>query len=127
MFKFQKQRTNARKNRCDVISFDNVPDHIVDAFFGSCTYKNRLIVATFGFLNGVDVEQSIAMTHWKDTRNDERMKMIALYKDFEKPRYMENYYSYNVHRKLVMFLNGDIRKFGKRIPGTTSNWIKIKL
>lgn len=124
MFKFQKARVNARKillNRSDVISFDNVPDHIVDAFFGSCSYKNRLIVATFGFLNGIHVEQLFNLARWKDTRESERRKLRALYQDFEKPRYMNNYYSYDVHHRLVMFLNGDVRKFGQRIPKSVIN------
>lgn len=37
MFKFQKQRVQARKillNRADIIAFESVPDHIVDAFYG---------------------------------------------------------------------------------------------
>ena len=85
MFKFQEQRVKARKillNKADVITFDNVPDHIVDAFFGTCSYKNRLII--------------------------------------EKPRYQTNYYSYNVHHQCVMFLNGDRRQFGQRVPRPTN-------
>lgn len=123
MFKFQKKRVVARKlllNRFDIITFDSVPDHIVDAFFGSCSYKNRLIVTTFGFLNGIDAQQLLDLTRWNDTTESEKRKVIALYKDFEKPQYMNNYYSYNVHHKLVMFLNGDIRKFGKRISKSTN-------
>lgn len=122
MFKFQKERVAARKrflNRLDVITFDNVPEHIVDAFFGSCSYKNRLIVLTFAYLNGLHVDQVFLLVQWKDISQSERNKMFALYKDFEKPQYKNNYYSYNVHHQLVMFLNGDVRKYGKRI--TKSN------
>lgn len=46
---------------------------------------------------------------------NERNKIVALFEEYEKPRFKYNYYSYNVHHKLVMYLNGDIRKFGKRI------------
>lgn len=118
MFKFQRQRCEARKrflNRFDIISFNTVPDHIVDGFYGSCNYKNRLIVLTFGFLNGLHIEQLFELIQWKDVTRSDQNKMIALYNDFEKPRYKTNYYSYNVHHKLVMYLNGDIRKFGVRI------------
>lgn len=111
MFKYQKQRV-----RADVTSFDNVPDHIVDAFFGSCSYKNRLTVTTFGFLNGIHIEQLLQLIRWKDTTETDKRKIAALYKDFEKPRYMDNYYSYSVHHKLVMYFNGDVRKFGQRVP-----------
>lgn len=121
MFKFQKQRVNARKillNRSDQINFDSVPDFIVDAFFGSCTYKNRLIVTTFGYLNGIYVDDLLKLTKWTDTTEAEKSKVKRLYLDYETPRYRENYYSFNVHNQLVMYLNGDIRKHGKRIPKT---------
>lgn len=119
-FKFQSQRVKARKillNKKDVINFDNVPDHIVDAFFGSCTYRSRLTVSSFGFLNGLTIYQVFQLCRWNDMKQVETSKVEALYKDLEKPQYQHGYYSYNVNRKLVMFLNGDIRKFGKRIPG----------
>ncbi len=119
MYKYQKQRVQARKillNRDDVIAFESVPDHIIDSFFGSCSYKNRLIVATFGFLNGIHIEQLLQLVRWRDMKENERRKMIALYDDFEKSHYQTNYYSYSVHYKSVMFLNGDFRKFAKRVP-----------
>ncbi len=118
MFKYQQHRVAARKrflNRFDVINFEDVPDHIVDAFYGSCCYKTRLIVLTFCYLNGLHIEQVFELVRWKDIRQSDKDKMIALQQDFEKPRYKDNYYSFNVHYKLVMYLNGDIRKFGTRI------------
>lgn len=121
--KYQKQKINARKmllNRADVIAFDSVPDHIVDSFFGSCSYKNRLLVTAFGFLNGIHIEQLLQLIRWNDTNEKDRRKMIALYDDYQKPHYMTNYYSYNVHHKLVMFFNGDVRKCGKRVPRSTN-------
>lgn len=125
MFKFQKQRVQARKillNRTDVITFDSVPDHIVDAFFGYCSYKNRLLVTAFAFLNGIHIEQLMQLIRWKDTSEVDRRKMATLYKDFEKPHYMCNYYSFSVHHKLVMYFNGDVRKFGQRIPRSTNDF-----
>lgn len=118
MFKFQKQRVKARKiflNRFDEINFDDVPDHIVDAFYGSCTYRNRLIVSTFAYLNGLHIDQVFALVRWKDMSPSEKNKIIALYGDFEKPRYKNDYFSYNLHHKLVIYLNADIRSFGKRL------------
>lgn len=85
MFKFQKQRVQARKiflHRFDVITFDDVQEHIVDAFFGSCTYLNRLITLTFGYLNGLHIDQLFQLVQWKDMKQTERNKMIALYADF---------------------------------------------
>lgn len=117
-FKFQKQRVEARKrllNGMDVINFDNVPEHIVDAFFGSCTYHNRLLVTTFGYLNGIAMDQLFQLIRWTDMRPNEENKVVVLYQDFGKEPYKNNYYSYNVHQKLVMYLNGEIRMFGNRI------------
>lgn len=119
MYPYQKQRVAARKrllNRDDVIRFDEVPDFIVDAFFGSCTYKNRLITTVFGYVNGISAEQLISLNHWNDVKEVEKEKIKQLYISFNGPRYQQQYYSYNVHTKLVIFLNGDIRKFGKRLP-----------
>lgn len=127
MFNFQKQRVQARKiflNRFDVINFDDVPDHIVDAFYGSCTYHNRFIVSTFGSLNGLHIDQVFELVRSKDISQTEINKIIFLYGDLEKPRYQSDYFSYNVHNKLVMYLNGDIRKFGERIV-MSKNWKKM--
>lgn len=125
MFPYQKQRVAARKrllNREDVTRFDEVPDFIVDAFFGSCTYKNRLLTAVFGYVNGLSVDQLLSLNHWNDMKEIEMEKIKKLYDSFEGPRYQQEYYSYNVHQKLVVFLNGDVRKFAVRLP---KNW-KIK-
>lgn len=97
-----------------MIRFDEVPDFIVDAFFGSCTYKNILTTTTFGYLNGISMEQLMTLCRWKDTKNREKEKMKQLYDSYEKSHYQQKYYSYNVMMKLVMFLNGDIRSFGER-------------
>src|ERR1700744_3033682 len=52
---------DARKqllNDKDIINFNYVPEFIVNSFFGNCTYKNRLLVSTFCYLNG------IAISYW---------------------------------------------------------------
>lgn len=119
MHPFQTQRVAARKrllNREDVTRFDEVPDFIVDAFFGSCTYKSRLVTAVFGYVNGLSVDQLLSLNHWNDVKEMEKEKIKKLYVSFEGPRYQQQYYSYNVHQKLVVFLNGDVRKFGVRLP-----------
>lgn len=118
MFPFQQKRVAARKlllNREDIIRFDEVPDFIVDAFFGSCTFHKRLLTATFGFVNGISIDQLLGACRWNDTKQTEKEKMKKLYIAFESAHYQETYYSYNVHYKLVMFLNGDLRKCGKRV------------
>lgn len=116
---YRDKRIAARKillNRLDILSFHHVPDFIVDAFFGSCTYKNRLIVSTFAYLNGVQFSQLLSLVRWRDIKETEKLKIKGLYDDFEKPSYRLKYYSYHINEKLVMYLNGDIRKWGKRIP-----------
>lgn len=122
MFPFEKQRVEARKrllNRYDVTTFDSVPNFIVNGFFDGSSYANQLIVCTFGFLNGIEIDQLISLVQWKNVNESRKKKMKALYIDFEtKPEYRERYYSFNVCRKLVMFLNGDIRKFTQRIVVT---------
>lgn len=45
----------------------------------------------------------------------EKSKLTSLYQEYTKERYQNTYYSYNVHQKQVMYLNGDVRKFGSRI------------
>lgn len=77
---------------------------------------NQLIICTFGYLNGIEIDLLISLIRWKDINENRKRKIKALYKDFEtKPEYRERYYSFNVGHKLVMFLNGDILKFGQRI------------
>lgn len=119
MYKYQEKRVAARKkllNREDIIRFDEVPGFIIDSFFGSCTYKKRLIAGTFGYVNGISIEQLLVLCRWNDTKKVEVVKMKNLYTMFEATRDQPKYYSYNVHEKLVIFLNGDVRKFGKHVP-----------
>lgn len=119
MHPFEEKRAEARRrllNRADAISFHGVPNFIINSFFGQCNYKNRLITCTFAYLNGIDAEQLLAMVFWKDIKKQDEAKVKKLYIYFEKPEYQARYYSYNVHTKLVMFLNGDIRKYGVRVP-----------
>lgn len=118
MFRFEEQRIAARKrllNRKDLMTFDTVPDFIVNAFFGDSSYKNQLIVCTFGFLNGIEFNGLMTLICWKKVDDSRKRKMESLYRDFEKPEYQRRYYSFSVHYKLVMFLNGNVRKFGQRI------------
>ena len=118
MFRFEAQCLGARKrllNRFDITNFDNVPGFIVNAFFGDSSYRNRLIVCTFGFLNGIAINQLISLIRWRDMNATRIKKLRNLYNDFEtKAEYRIRYYSFNVGRNLVMFLNGDIRKFAKK-------------
>lgn len=113
MYRFQPNRVRARKillDRKDIIAFRNVPDFIVDAFFGDCTYVKRLIVSTFSFLNGLSLYQLMTLPFWKDFTDVDKNKIEALYRDLQRPAYQQKYYSYNVHYGLVMFLNGAVRK-----------------
>lgn len=124
MFPYQAARVEARKkllNRADIATFNNVPDFIVDSFFGGCTYKKRLIVSTFCYLNGFSIEQLLTLVRWNDVKKEDRNKIRSLYGYFEIPRYKEKYYSYNIHFQMVMFLNGDLRRFRERVPKSLNN------
>lgn len=119
MSNFEAKRTEARKillNRADLTNFTTVPAFIVDAFFGPCDYKKRMLCCTFGFLNGIDADNLLTLVRWSDTKKEDKAKVKALYLDFEKPNYQSKYYSYNIHYRRVCFLNGDLRKNGRRIP-----------
>lgn len=106
-------------NEKDVVNFTEVPEFIVNAFFGMCNYKNRLLVATFSYLNGISMDQLFELVQWTDISKNDKEKIRRLYDYFELDRYKDNYYSYNVHTRSVMYLNGDIRRFGQRISRKT--------
>ena len=40
-----------------ICDFSKVPSFIIDAFFSNIEYKERLLVTTFCFLNGISLEQ----------------------------------------------------------------------
>ena len=97
MFRYQVQRVAARKkllNRFDFIRFDDVLNFIIDSFFGSCTYKSRLLTDTFGWLNGLHIDQLLELCRWNDTKAAENGKMKSLYTTFESP-FDDNYIFFN--------------------------------
>lgn len=53
---------------------DDVPDVVIDSFFG-----NRLITATFGFVNGISIDQLFVLYRCNDTEKAEEEKMKKLY------------------------------------------------
>lgn len=68
MFRFEKQRLDARKkllNSKDILNFDKVPDFIINSFFGACGYKTKLIVVTFCVLNGISPYQCFQFSIFK--------------------------------------------------------------
>lgn len=118
LIQLQKVIMEARRNLLDekdVINFSNVPEFIVEAFFGKCIYKSRLLVSTFCYLNGISIDQLFQLIQWKDTSEKDKIKIRQLYSYFELDRYKENYYSFNVHTGVVMYLNGDLRRFRRRV------------
>lgn len=100
----------------DVINFNNVPDFIINSFFGKCDYKNRLLVSTFSYLNGISIEQMFDLIQWTDTKKTDKDKLRLLYSYYETDQYRQKYHSFNVHLGVVMYLNGDLRRFGCRVP-----------
>jgi hypothetical protein len=115
----QKNRIKAMKRRLtsyDFCSFNNVPNFIVEAFFGKCTYSKRLIASTFGYLNGILLEQVIEMQQWTDITISDRNKMDDLMNNyFKQPRYRSKYYSFEIIRGLVCYLDGTVRYYGRRL------------
>lgn len=103
-------------NGMDITNFDRVPEFIINSFFGQGTYRERLLVTTFGFVNGLSTDQLFLLLRWKPFRKDHQIKIIDLYKGLEDPVHGRRYYSFNVALGLVVFCNGDIRKHGTRIP-----------
>lgn len=103
-------------NGMDITNFDRVPEFIINYFFGQGTYRERLQVTTFGFVNGLSTDQLFLLLRWKPFRKDHQIKIIDLYKWLEDPVHGRRYYSFNVALGLVVFCNGDIRKHGTRIP-----------
>jgi hypothetical protein len=107
-----------RLNTFDIIHFDKVPEHIVNAFFdyGHNHNKTRLIVATFAFLNGICYDDLIRLLHWRDFELRDKLKLKALLENYlTQAKYQTNYYSYSVVRNLVLFLDGKLRLYGKRM------------
>ena len=102
-------------NQYDLINFSNVPDFIVNAFFDTCTYKSRVIVSSFGFLNGLDSQSTIKLCHHRDIKELDKQKIIALFEYYKHPENAFRYYSYSIIERVVMFLNGDLRTNGKRV------------
>jgi len=75
--------------------------------------NKRMIACTFCYLNGMSPYQLFQLNRWSDFKQVDRNKIEKLLRDFAQPAYQARYYSYNVHYGLVMFLNGDIRKYSK--------------
>jgi len=117
--RIEAKRLAARRtflNNKDLVSFDNVPAFIIDSFFQKSTYHKRMIVATFSYLNGLTFDQLLLLIHWNDYDVKDYKKLKDLYcKYFSQEEYRKKYFSYSIHTGLVMYLDGKIRRFGKRI------------
>lgn len=97
-------------NKFDVCCFNKVPPHIVRSFFGEGTYRTRLFVSTFGYVNGIHPEALLRMVQWKPFKGSDGIKIFALYKYWDDDREKAaKYYSYNTIKNIMMFCNGDIR------------------
>jgi hypothetical protein len=116
--KIMENRLVARRrylNRHDITEFSNVPGFIVNAFFGEGTYHSRLLVSTFGFINGLNEHQVITLLKWNPLKHRDMKNISHLLKWLTNNEKSRNYYSYNVSLKQVMYCNGDLRIFGERI------------
>lgn len=118
MEKFLSQKNNARRrllNSRDFINFSTVPMFIVNSFFDECTYKKRLQVTCFCFLNGLSPTQCLELCFFKDLSKTDVKKIEDLYVYLNLKNNITRFYSYSVHYKKVFYLNGDLRINGKRI------------
>ncbi len=74
-----------------------------------CDYNKRVKVSTFGYLNGITFDQIIEMQQWTDFKISEKNKIEDLMKVYyEQPRYRSTYYSYEIIRGLVCYLDGTV-------------------
>ena len=73
-------------------------------------------MAVFGFINGLSYDQLISILFWKPRRQSDDDKIKYLYDiTFEKERYRKEYYSYSVIRNAVVFIDGTLRLYGRRV------------
>lgn len=114
-----KKRTNARRillTNQDMCDFSRVPMNIIDCFFGCCSYYKRLMVTTFGFINGINPYNLLRLVRWTDTSNSDILKIERLFKDLRTDLYQYKYRSYSVYFNCYEFCNGDLLQNGKRVP-----------
>lgn len=112
MNSFQKQRTRARiirLNADDLFSFDHAPDYIINSFFDNCTYKKRLTVVTFCFVNGIQYDDLLKLIRWKDVTKFDYRKVQKLWSDSSREPYKSKWFAYNCHLKRVIYLNGALK------------------
>lgn len=108
-----------RLNSFDLCCFDNVPKHIIEAFFSRNSYRTRGITACFGFLNGIQCEDLFKLYHWPVLSPDARRKIIAIY-EYLVPNGSQ-WYSYCTLTNQVMYCNGDLRINGHRVHPSNKN------
>lgn len=87
-FSFEEQPLPARRkimNRYEVIKFDRVPGFVVNAFFGESSHKKQLLISTFGYLNGIGVQELTRMIRWTDTTDGKKKKIEQFYYILDKP------------------------------------------
>ena len=85
---FLNQRLEARRkflSAKDLGYFTKVPAHIVDAFFGECSYLKRMQVVTYCFLNGICEKNSWKLICWKNISASDCRKVSDLFKMFKIP------------------------------------------
>lgn len=114
-----QRRTNARRillTRQDMCDFSDVPENIVDCFFGCCSYYKRLIVTTFGFINGINPYNLLRLVRWIDISNSDVAKVERLFMDLKKEPYRYKYRSYSVYSHCYEYCNGDLLFNGRKVP-----------
>lgn len=120
--RFEKKRLEARRRylgHLDIVDCRYVPDFIIEAFFGESTYKKRLVVSTFAYTNGINMHNLLRMIKWTGDTTQALRKIQDLIENyFTKEEYRKKYYSYNVNRRCVIFLDGKLCWYGQRVENS---------
>lgn len=94
------------------------PQHYRTAFWSKPDYKNRLLVTSFAFNNGVPVDRLEAILRVTWSRLDWQIqirKVKELYHWFkENPEVWNRYYSWDCIEKRVTYLDGTLKLSGDR-------------
>jgi len=112
--KLEARRRNLQ--RFDLTDFSRVPAHIINSFYDRPSYLKRLFVSVFAYINGLSYDQLISILFWKPRRQSDDDKIKYLYDvTFKKERYMKEYFSYSTIRNAVVYIDGALRLYGRRV------------
>lgn len=92
------------------------PHHYRKAFWSRHGYRDRLLVSTFAYNNGLSIDLLVEFVAWLFAEQFERrdkliQKYRRLYQDFESsPQMKARYYAWDVVEARVTYLDGITRR-----------------